>query len=273
MIRIVPPLHVTGGKKFMTSIQSVFQNKKAFIPYITAGYPDLASTEKYIQVMAEEGASLIEIGIPFSDPTAEGPVIQHAIETALKAGLRTDDVFAMVERLQEKIDIPLVFMTYANIVFGYGPDKFMRRCQEVGIQGLILPDVPYEEKGELLPYSQKYDVALISLVAPTSHDRIHKIAKEAEGFLYVVSSLGVTGTRQSIQTDLDAMVQAIRQANPDIPAAIGFGVSNPSQAKEMADLSDGVIIGSAIIKLIDQYQDQAEQPIRDFTRSIVQAIK
>ncbi|MGX7107585.1 tryptophan synthase subunit alpha [Hutsoniella sourekii] len=257
----------------MSKLAAVFAEGKAFIPYITAGYPDLESTEAYIQALAQEGASIIEIGIPFSDPTAEGPVIQHAIEQALDKGIRTDDIFDMVARLEDQVSVPLVFMTYANIVFGYGLEAFFQRCQAVGIQGLILPDVPYEEKEELASYTKKYGIPLISLIAPTSKERISQIAGEADGFLYVVSSLGLTGTRESIQTDLSSMIQSIRQANPDLPAAIGFGISGPDQALQMAQLADGVIIGSAIMKLIDQYQDQAEPAIRDYARTIVEAIR
>lgn len=270
-IKIVQLLRVIGVKKYMIKIQDAFQDGKAFIPYITAGYPNLETTEDVILTMAEAGADLIEIGIPFSDPTAEGPVIQHAIEEALAQGQKTDDVFDMVVRLREKIDIPLVFMTYANIVYGYGMDKFMKRCQEVGVQGLILPDVPYEEKEEFCQAANAYGVELISLISPTSKERISKIAKEAQGFVYIVSSLGVTGTRSEITTDLSELVSTVRQANPDIPCAIGFGVSGPDQARQMAKEADGVIIGSAIMKLVDQ--DDACQKVRDFTQSIKAAIE
>lgn len=254
------------------SIKAAFADHKTFIPYITAGYPNIETTEKLILAMIEEGADLVEIGIPFSDPTAEGPVIQHAIEEALDQGLTTDDVFDMVERLRQKTDTPLLFMTYANIVYGYGKERFMARCQELGIQGLVLPDVPFEEKDEFEALAKAYDLQIISFIAPTSEERIQKIAKESEGFIYLVSSMGVTGTRSQITTDLGSIVETIRSAT-DTPVAIGFGISNPDQAKEMAGLSDGVIVGSAIIKLIDQYGEAAEEPVREFTQSIVKAIR
>lgn len=256
----------------MTKIKDAFNNGKSFIPYITAGYPDIETTEKLILAMAEEGADLIEIGIPFSDPTAEGPVIQNAIETALSQGLKTDDVFDMVGRLREKIDIPLVFMTYANIVYGYGAERFMEKSEQVGIQGLILPDVPFEEKEEFSRLARQHDIEMISLVSPTSKERITKIAQEAEGFIYVVSSLGVTGTRSEITTDLSEMIEVIRSADPELPAAIGFGISGPKQAQEMSRYADGVIVGSAIIQLIDEYGEEAEEPVRQFTRDIKAAV-
>lgn len=256
----------------MTKIKDAFNNGKSFIPYITAGYPDIETTEKLILAMAEEGADLIEIGIPFSDPTAEGPVIQNAIETALSQGLKTDDVFDMVGRLREKIDIPLVFMTYANIVYGYGAGRFMEKSEQVGIQGLILPDVPFEEKEEFSRLARQHDIEMISLVSPTSKERITKIAQEAEGFIYVVSSLGVTGTRSEITTDLSEMIEVIRSADPELPAAIGFGISGPEQAQEMSRYADGVIVGSAIIQLIDEYGEEAEEPVRQFTRDIKAAV-
>ena len=256
----------------MIKIKDAFNNGKSFIPYITAGYPDIETTEKLILAMAEEGVDLIEIGIPFSDPTAEGPVIQNAIETALSQGLKTDDVFDMVGRLREKIDIPLVFMTYANIVYGYGAERFMEKSEQVGIQGLILPDVPFEEKEEFSRLARQHDIEMISLVSPTSKERITKIAQEAEGFIYVVSSLGVTGTRSEITTDLSEMIEVIRSADPELPAAIGFGISGPEQAQEMSRYADGVIVGSAIIQLIDEYGEEAEEPIRQFTRHIKEAV-
>lgn len=252
----------------MTKIKDAFNNGKAFIPYITAGYPNIETTEELILAMAEEGADLIEIGIPFSDPAAEGPVIQNAIEVALSQGLKTDDIFSMVTRLREKIDIPLVFMTYANIVYGYGTDRFMEKAEKVGVQGLILPDVPFEEKEEFSQSAHKRGIEMISLVSPTSKDRMIKIAQEGEGFLYVVSSLGVTGTRSEITTDLSEMMEIIKMANPELPAAIGFGISGPDQAEEMGQYSDGVIVGSAIIKLIDQYGEEAEKSVRKLTREI-----
>lgn len=256
----------------MIKIETAFQQGKAFIPYITAGYPNLEATEKLIIAMAEEGADLIEIGIPFSDASAEGPVIQLAIDHALAQGIRTDDVFEMVKRVSSKVDIPLVFMTYGNIIYGYGKEAFFQQANESGISGVIVPDVPFEEKAEFYQVAKEFDISLISMIAPTSKDRIQMIAKEAEGFIYIVSSLGVTGKRTEITTDLGEICNLIREANPDIPTAIGFGVSNPEQAQIMAGHADGVIIGSAIVQLIHDHGQDAEEPIRDFTRSITDAI-
>ena len=251
----------------MSNIRKAFENGKAFIPFITCGDPDLKTTEAAVRIMAERGADLIELGIPFSDPTAEGPVIQEANLRALTGGIKTDHIFDMVRSLLKDLTIPMVFMTYANVVFSYGAEKFISTCQEIGIDGLILPDLPYEEKEEFLPLCHQYDVDLISLIAPTSEDRISMIAREAEGFLYIVSSLGVTGTRSKITTDLESIIKVVRE-NTDIPCAIGFGISTPEQAHKMAGISDGAIVGSAIIKLLAKYGEKAPEYIGEYTESM-----
>ena len=233
----------------MSKIAQAFARGKAFIPFITCGDPDLETTAAAVRAAVENGADLIELGIPFSDPTAEGPVIQGANLRALQDGVTTDQIFGLVRDLRRDVTIPLVFMTYANVVFSYGAERFFSACRETGIDGLILPDLPFEEKEEFLPVCRRYGVELISLIAPTSKDRIAMIAREADGFLYVVSSLGVTGARSEIKTDLASMMETVRQ-NTHIPAAIGFGISTPEQAKRMAELADGVIVGSTIVKLL-----------------------
>lgn len=255
----------------MSNIRKAFENGKAFIPFITVGDPDTATTKKAVLAMVENGADLIELGIPFSDPTAEGPVIQGANIRALKGGMTTDKVFDFVRDIRKDTDVPMVFMTYANVVFSYDAEKFISTCRDIGIDGLILPDLPYEEKDEFLPICRKYGVDLISLIAPTSAQRIAMIAKDAEGFLYIVSSLGVTGTRSQITTDLDAIVKVVRE-NTDIPCAIGFGISTPDQAKKMAGISDGAIVGSAIIKLLEKHGVDAPAPIGEYVRSMKEAV-
>lgn len=256
----------------MSKIKSAFENGKAFIAFITCGDPDLETTAAVVRTAVENGADLIELGIPFSDPTAEGPVIQGANVRALSGGVTTDKIFALVMELRQDINIPMVFMTYANVVFSYGAEKFISTCKEVGIDGLILPDLPFEEKEEFLPVCHKYGVDLISLIAPTSENRIAMIAKEAEGFLYIVSSLGVTGTRSEIKTDLKSIVEVVRQ-NTDIPCAIGFGISTPEQAKKMADISDGAIVGSAIIKILEQYGKDAAKYVGEYVKSMKDALE
>lgn len=251
----------------MSNIKKAFENKKAFIPFITCGYPNLEATGKIVRKMAENGADLIELGIPFSDPTAEGPVIQGANIKALENGITTDIIFDFVKELRKDVKIPLIFMTYANVVFSYGAEKFISSCSEIGIDGIILPDLPFEEKNEFQPICRKYDVDLISMIAPTSRERIAMIAKEAEGFLYIVSSLGVTGTRSEITTDLDAIIKVVRE-NTDIPCAIGFGISTPEQAKKMADISDGAIVGSAIIKLVAEHENDEAKAVGDFVKAV-----
>lgn len=255
----------------MSNIQKAFQNGKAFIPFITCGDPDLSTTEAAVKQAVQNGADLIELGIPFSDPTAEGPVIQGANIRALKNGITTDMIFDFVRRLREDVSIPLVFMTYANVVFSYGAEKFIATCAQIGIDGLILPDIPFEEKEEFLPYCHQYGVDLISLIAPTSSNRISMIAKEADGFIYLVSSLGVTGVRSEINTDLRSIVSIIRE-NTDIPCAIGFGISTPEQAAEMADIADGVIVGSAIVRLLEQHGTSAAEPIGQYVGSMKKAV-
>lgn len=256
----------------MSNIGKAFENGKAFIPFITCGDPDLETTAAAVKAMVENGADLIELGIPFSDPTAEGPVIQGANIRALSGGITTDKIFEFVKELRRDVTIPMVFMTYANVVFSYGAERFISTCKDIGIDGLILPDLPYEEKEEFLPICHKYGVNLVSLIAPTSENRIAMIAKEAEGFLYIVSSLGVTGTRSEIKTDLASIVKVVRQ-NTSIPCAIGFGISTPQQAKKMADISDGAIVGSAIIKLIEKYGKDSPKYVGEYVKSIKGAIR
>lgn len=256
----------------MTDIADAFANGKAFVAFVTCGDPDIETTESVIRSMADNGADLIELGIPFSDPTAEGPVIQSANARALANGVTTDKIFDMVVRVRKDVSIPMVFMTYANVVFSYGTERFVKRCSEIGIQGLILPDVPYEEREDFDPTCRKYGLKLISMVAPTSHDRISMISKDAEGFIYVVSSLGVTGTRSEITTDIGSIVSTIRR-NTSTPCAIGFGISNPEQARKMSAYADGVIVGSAIVRLLEKYGKDSAGPIGEFVRSMKESIK
>lgn len=256
----------------MNNIRKAFENGKAFIAFLTCGDPDLETTAAAVRAAVENGADLIELGIPFSDPTAEGPVIQGANVRALRGGVTTDKVFALVRELRRDVKVPFVFMTYANVLFSYGAERFISACQGIGIDGLILPDLPFEEKGEFLPLCQQYGVDLISLIAPTSENRIARIAKEAEGFVYLVSSLGVTGMRSEIKTDLSAIVEVVR-ANTDIPCAIGFGISTPAQAKKMAAISDGAIVGSAIVKLLETYGKDAPGHIGAYVKEMKAALR
>ena len=251
----------------MSNIKKAFEQGKAFVAFITCGDPDLETTAAAVRAAVANGADLIELGIPFSDPTAEGPVIQGANIRALSGGVTTDKIFDLVRDLRIDITVPMVFMTYANVVFSYGTETFISTCKEIGIDGLILPDIPYEEKEEFLPICHKYDVELISLIAPTSENRISMIAKEAEGFLYIVSSLGVTGTRSEIKTDLKSIVDVVRQ-NTDIPCAIGFGISTPEQAGKMAAISDGAIVGSAIVQLIEKYGKESPKYVGEYVKAM-----
>lgn len=256
----------------MSRIADAFSKGKAFIPFITAGDPSIAVTEQAVLAMAEAGADLIELGIPFSDPVAEGPVIQQADNRALEAGTTTDDIFDMVCRIRKTCGIPIAFMTYANPVYTYGPDAFLSRCAGAGVDALIVPDLPFEEKGEFLPLCKKHGVTLISMITPASAERIRMIAREAEGFLYCVSSMGVTGVREKITGDVGAMVREAKAVS-HIPCAIGFGISTPEQAREMAGHADGVIVGSAIVKLAAQYGPDCVKPIREYVRQMKNALE
>lgn len=255
----------------MSRIEEAFQKHKAFIAFITVGDPDLETTERVVHAAVENGADLIELGIPFSDPTAEGPVIMEADEVALKAGTTTDKVFELTKKLRETITVPMVYMTYANVVFSYGCEKFAQKAADAGIDGLILPDVPYEEKEEFTEVFDRYGLDLISMIAPTSEDRIAMIAKEAKGFIYMVSSLGVTGTRSEITTDISAMTDLVKK-NSEVPCAVGFGISTPEQAARMAELSDGAIVGSAIIKIIAKYGKEAAGPVGEYVKEMAGAV-
>lgn len=255
----------------MNRIEHVFSKGKALIPFITAGDPDIKVTQELISVMAEAGANLIEIGIPFSDPVAEGPVIQAADDRALKGGVTVDKIFDMVKEVRKTCSIPLAFMTYANPVFSYGSERFIKKCKECGVDALIIPDVPYEEQEEFRPSCQKYGIVLISLIAPTSKGRIQKIAQVSDGFIYCVSSMGVTGMRSQLGYEAADMVKAVKEVK-NIPCAIGFGISNSKQAREMASISDGIIVGSAIVNIIAEYGRDCIPHVREFIKQMKEAI-
>lgn len=255
----------------MNKISKAFENGKAFIGFVTAGDPDMETSEKIMLKMAQAGCDLIEIGIPFSDPIAEGPVIQEANLRSLSQGTTTDKVFELTERVSKQIDIPLVYMTYLNVLFKYGYDRFLQKAVKAGISGVIIPDLPYEEKDELQSVAEKYGVEVVSLIAPTSKDRIKTIAKDAKGFIYAVSSLGVTGARSEITTDLDAITHHIK-AVTDVPVAIGFGINTPEQAKKYSEIADGVIVGSAIVKIIAKYGKNSPDEVYRYVKSMKDAI-
>ena len=255
----------------MSKIHEAFEDKRAFIAFLTGGDPDFETSVNLIKEVAKAGADLIEIGIPFSDPIAEGPVIQEANIRALAGGMTTDRIFDLVKEVRKDVTVPLVFLTYLNPVYHYGPEKFFRSCKDTGINGIIIPDMPFEEKGEILESAKKYGVELISLIAPTSDERIKMIAREAEGFIYVVSSLGVTGVRSEIKTDLKSIVESIREVT-QIPTAIGFGISTPEQAEKMAKTADGVIVGSAMVKIVAKYGKDAAPYLYDYVKSMKEAV-
>ena len=256
----------------MNKLKKVFANGKAFIPFITAGDPTLEITRQLVVEMAEAGADLIELGVPFSDPVAEGPVIQAADNRALSAGTTTDKIFVMVRRIRETCQVPIALMTYINPIFTYGTERFMKNCREADIAAVIVPDMPFEEKDEFKPFCLKYDMTLIPMIAPTSHNRIRMIASEAEGFIYCVSSMGVTGVRQEIGNSVPDMIKLVKEVK-DIPCAIGFGISTPEQAAKMAAVADGVIVGSAIVKIVEQYGSECVPHVTEYVRRMIKAIK
>lgn len=256
----------------MNKISDAFNNGKAFIGFVTAGDPDLNTSKEILLSMSKGGCDLIEIGIPFSDPIAEGPVIQDANIRALKNDVTTDDVFALTKSVSQEVDTPMVFMTYLNVLFKYGYDKFLQKAKNSGICGVIIPDLPYEEKNELQSVAKKYGIEVVSLVAPTSEDRIKMIAADAEGFIYTVSSMGVTGVRSEIKTDLESITKAIKEVT-DVPVAIGFGINTPEQAKKYSHIADGVIVGSAIVKLVAEHKTDAPKYIYEYVKSMKDAIR
>jgi len=248
-----------------------FARATAFIPYIVGGDPNLDATEELLYALDEAGADLIEIGIPFSDPIAEGPVIEAAYLRALEAGCTTDKLLDMVGRVHKHISAPLLFMSYYNPIFAYGASRFAKRCAANGIKGLIVPDLPFEERDELLAPCRAEGIELISLIAPTSNERIARIANCSSGFLYCVSSLGVTGMRQDLDDSAKRMIAQVR-ATSSIPCAVGFGITTPEQARTVAGFADGVIIGSALVNMNEECGSLGTQAIARYARSIKQAI-
>ncbi|HPT76570.1 MAG: tryptophan synthase subunit alpha [Epulopiscium sp.] len=255
----------------MSNIENVFKKGKAFITYITAGDPSMETTIKLVIEMAKAGADVIELGIPFSDPVAEGPVIEEAHARALSKGITTDQIFDGIKEIRKNSDVPIVIMTYANPIFTYGTERFMKRCQEVDVSAVIVPDIPFEEKEELLPFCQEYNITMISMIAPTSKERIRMIAQEAEGFIYCVSSLGVTGVRKSIGNEAEEMIKLVKEVK-EIPCAIGFGLSTPQQAAQMAKIADGIIVGSAIVQMIAEYGENSVPYVYEYVKEMKKAL-
>jgi tryptophan synthase alpha chain len=248
-------------------IENAFK-EKAFVAFLTAGDPTIEKSEEYIGRLIDGGADVIEIGIPFSDPIAEGPVIQAANLRALSAGADLTKIFTLVENVRKKYqDTPIVFLTYLNPVFKYGPENFFKKCAEIGADGIIVPDMPFEEKGEISEAAAKYGIDIISLIAPTSEDRIKLIAQEAQGYIYIVSSMGVTGMRSEIKTDINSIVEAVRKYS-DKPAAVGFGINTPEQAQKFSSIADGVIVGSAIVKIIERLGENAGDELYEYAKKM-----
>lgn len=256
----------------MSDLRRAFDHGKAFIAFVTGGDPSMEKTEEFVLDMIRAGADLIEIGIPFSDPIAEGPVIQEASHRALCAGTDVKGLFGTIASVKKKTDVPIVFMTYLNPVFHYGYDRFFRECQEAGVEGIIIPDLPFEEKREVSVVSERYGVDVISMVAPTSEKRIARIAGDAKGFIYIVSSMGVTGVRDEIDTDIGSMTEAIRSVT-DTPMAVGFGISTPEQAESMGKMADGVIVGSAIVRIISEHGDDSGPYLFDYVKKMKEAVR
>nr|WP_307991939.1 tryptophan synthase subunit alpha [uncultured Niameybacter sp.] len=249
-------------------IQLKEEGKKAFIPFITAGDPHLEATKKFIQVLDECGSHIIELGIPFSDPIADGETIQNANVRALKNPIDLDRIFNLVEEVRPTTKAALVFLIYSNMIFHYKPANFFRRCEEVGIDGVIVPDMPIEEIEEFESVAKEYNIHMIRLIAPTSTDRVASIANGAKGFLYCVSSLGVTGTRRELTTDFDEMFSEIQEV-ATIPTAIGFGITTPKQVRQIKNYTDGVIVGSALVKLIEEKGEAATKDIKGFVEQMI----
>lgn len=269
---MLPRLPDTGELICMNRLEQAFRNGKAFIPFITAGDPSPDITERLVYAMAEAGADIVEIGIPFSDPVAEGEVIQAASARALSSGMTLERVFSIVKEIRRNCQIPIALMTYINPVFTYGYDRFLENCRLAGADALIVPDLPFEEHEEIIPFCRKHDIILFSMVSPSSGNRIQMIAREAEGFIYCVSSMGVTGVRRYIGNEARKLVKRIKKIR-DIPCAVGFGISTPQQAEEIAEYADGVIVGSAIVKIIEQYGTDSVAHVSEYVRMMKNAVK
>lgn len=260
----------------MNRIDRCFQalqahNKKALVTFITAGDPDLETTEQLVLALEKEGVDVVELGIPFSDPVAEGPVIQEASARALKNGVKTDDFFELVKRLRAKTDMPILFMMYVNCIYVYGKEKFFDRCLECGIDGVIVPDLPFEEKEEIEDAAESRGIHSVSLVAPTSRERVSAIASQSRGFLYCVSSLGVTGTRDHFDTNFAEFFGLINRYKAS-PACVGFGISTPEQVQNLKGYCDGVIVGSAIVRIIGQHGRNSVNPVSKFVKELKSAL-
>jgi len=223
--------------------------KKALITFVTAGDPDIDTTVRLVEEMERRGADIVELGVPYSDPIAEGPVIQAANERALSKGIKIKDIMAAVREMRVSVKVPLLYLLYFNCILQYGPDMFFRDCAGAGIDGVIIPDLPFEERDEIEGVAEKYGIVDITLVSPVSNERIQRIAKSARGFIYCVSSLGVTGVRNGFKTDFERFFSYINAAS-DIPKAIGFGISTPEHVGMLKGYCDGLIVGSAIVKRI-----------------------
>ena len=248
------------------------KGEKALITFVTAGDPDLETTEKLVLEMFDNGTDIVEIGVPFSDPVAEGKVIQAASLRSLAHGTNLTEIFGTVENLRKKTDKPLILMMYVNTIFRFGTERFFTLCREKGIDGVIVPDLPFEERDEIRSFAEDNGIIPISLVAPTSHQRIESIASDARGFLYCVSSTGVTGTRSKFSTNFDEFFGEIKKSCK-VPAMVGFGISNPEQAAKMGSYCDGVIVGSAVVKIIAEYGRDSVKKVGEFVRSLKDALK
>lgn len=234
------------------------EGRSAFIGYITSGDPTLEKTEELVYAMEENGCDIIELGIPYSDPVADGPVIQLAAQRALDNGIKVKDIFETVAKIREKSQVPIAFLVYYNTVFAYGLKAFADKCDEVGIDGLIIPDLPLEERKELMPYLEGKNVGIIPLVAPNSNTRIKDIVTGGRGFVYCISSFGVTGMRDNFEINISKYLESVK-AQTDLPLAVGFGISTNDDVKKFAEVADGVIVGSAIVKKVEETNGSAKE--------------
>lgn len=251
----------------MSHTSEAFKKGKAMIAFLTAGVPSMEDTVKYVLDLEKAGVDLIEIGVPFSDPIADGPVIMEADVKALENHIHLPQVMELVKTLRTKTQIPIVLLTYYNPVFNYPSARFFEEAKEIGIDGVIIPDLPFEEQEEIRPLADANGVDIIQMVAPTSEERIRRSLRHATGFVYVVSSMGVTGMRGHIRTDLREIIRIARETT-DTPLAIGFGIHTPEQAGRMAKLADGVITGSGVVDIINKNGGDASEKLTAYIRGL-----
>ena len=264
---------MTGIERLNQTFATLIKRReKALITYLVAGDPDLKTTAKHIEAMAQAGADVIELGVPFSDPSADGPVIQRASARALSKGTHLADILRMVSEARQRVALPLIFMSYYNPILQYGLTRFCQDAAQAGVDGVIIPDLPVEEAGPLAAAASLKGLAIIPLAAPTStRQRLAKIAALAQGFIYCVTVTGITGTKQVVTGEITGLARQIKELT-ELPVVAGFGIATPEQAVAVAQHCDGVVVGSALVRLVEELGENSPRAVADLTRQLKEAL-